>query len=194
LQKKITGQNWLRWIMVSAVSRQASYTAQQQITALLRDRHRIRSGQDDDFFVRNLADVADLADQQARLFTVLLASIASISLIVGGIGIMNIMLVSVTERTREIGIRMAIGATEGDVQQQFLIEAVVLSLVGGAIGIVFGLGASYTITQTLGWPVLVSPAAIVAAVIFSMAVGIFFGFYPARKAARLDPIEALRYE
>ncbi len=194
LQKKITGQNWLRWIMVSAVSREASYTAQQQITALLRDRHRIRSAQDDDFFVRNLADVADLADQQARLFTVLLASIASISLIVGGIGIMNIMLVSVTERTREIGIRMAIGATEGDVQQQFLIEAVVLSLVGGAIGIVFGLGASYTITQTLGWPVLVSPAAIVAAVIFSMAVGIFFGFYPARKAARLDPIEALRYE
>jgi putative ABC transport system permease protein len=194
LQKKITGQDWLRWIMVSAVSRQASYTAQQQITSLLRDRHRIRSGQDDDFMVRNLADMADLADQQARLFTVLLASIASISLIVGGIGIMNIMLVSVTERTREIGIRMAIGATEGDVQQQFLIEAVVLSLVGGAAGIVSGMGASYLITQTLGWPVLVSPMAIVAAVIFSMAVGIFFGFYPARKAARLDPIEALRYE
>ena len=194
LQKKITGQNWLRWIMVSAVSRQASYTAQQQITALLRDRHRIRSGQDDDFFVRNLADIADLADQQAQLFTLLLASIASISLIVGGIGIMNIMLVSVTERTREIGIRMAIGATEGDVQQQFLVEAVVLSLVGGAVGIVSGLGASYVITHTLGWPVLVSPTAIVAAVIFSMAVGIFFGFYPARKAARLDPIEALRYE
>jgi putative ABC transport system permease protein len=194
LQKKITGQNWLRWIMVSAVSREASYTAQQQITSLLRDRHRIRPGQDDDFMVRNLADVADLADQQARLFTVLLASIASISLIVGGIGIMNIMLVSVTERTREIGIRMAIGATEGDVQQQFLIEAVVLSLVGGAVGITSGVGASYLITQTLGWPVLVSPMAIVAAVVFSTAVGIFFGFYPARKAARMDPIEALRYE
>ena len=194
LQKKITGQDWLRWIMVSAISREASYTAQQQITSLLRDRHRIRSGQDDDFMVRNLADVADLADQQARLFTVLLASIASISLIVGGIGIMNIMLVSVTERTREIGIRMAIGATEGDVQQQFLIEAVVLSLVGGAVGIMSGVGASYLITQTLGWPVLVSPMAIVAAVVFSMAVGIFFGFYPARKAARMDPIEALRYE
>src|SRR5438445_6323203 len=194
LQKKITGQDWLRWIMVSAVSRQASYTAQQQITALLRDRHRIRSGQDDDFFVRNLADVADLADQQARLFTVLLASIASISLLVGGIGIMNIMLVSVTERTREIGIRMAIGATEGDVQQQFLIEAVVLSLFGGAIGIVTGMGASFLITQLFGWPVLVSPMAIVAAVVFSMAVGSFFGFYPARTAARLDPIEALRYE
>jgi putative ABC transport system permease protein len=194
LQKKITGQTWLRWIMVSAVSREASYTAQEQITSLLRDRHRIRRGQDDDFMVRNLADMADLADQNAKLFTVLLASIASISLIVGGIGIMNIMLVSVTERTREIGIRMAIGATEGDVQQQFLIEAVVLSVVGGAIGIALGLIASYTITQTLGWAVLVSPTSIVAAVIFSMAVGIFFGFYPARKAARLDPIEALRYE
>jgi putative ABC transport system permease protein len=194
LQKKVTGQDWLRWIMISAVSKDASYAAQQQITALLRDRHRIRPGQDDDFFVRNLADVADLADQNARLFTILLASIASISLIVGGIGIMNIMLVSVTERTREIGIRMAIGATETDVQQQFLIEAVVLSVVGGAIGILSGMGASYLITQTLGWPVLVSPTAIVAAVLFSMAVGIFFGFYPARKAARMDPIEALRYE
>lgn len=194
LQKKITGQDWLRWIMVSATSREASYTAQQQITALLRDRHRIRSGQDEDFFVRNLADVADLADQQAKLFTILLASIASISLLVGGIGIMNIMLVSVTERTREIGIRMAIGATEGDVQQQFLIEAVVLSLLGGAIGIFLGMTTSYLITQTLGWPVLVSPTAIVTAVLFSMAVGIFFGFYPARKAAGLDPIEALRYE
>jgi len=194
LQKKITGQDWLRWIMVSAVSKDASYTAQQQITALLRDRHRIRSGQDDDFFVRNLADMADLADQNARLFTILLGSIASISLLVGGIGIMNIMLVSVTERTREIGIRMAIGATEGDVQQQFLIEAVVLSITGGGIGIISGMGASYLITQTLGWPVLVSTTAIVAAVLFSMAVGVFFGFYPARKAARLDPIEALRYE
>ena len=194
LQKKITGQNWLRWIVVSATSRQSSYTAQQQITSLLRDRHRIRTGQDDDFFVRNLADMADLADQAGNIMTMLLASIASVSLIVGGIGIMNIMLVSVTERTREIGIRMAIGATEGDVQRQFLIEAVVLSMIGGAVGIVFGMGASYTITQTLGWPVLVSPTAIGTAVVFSMAVGIFFGFYPARKAALLDPIEALRYE
>jgi len=194
LQKKITGQPWLRWIVVSAVSQQASYTAQQQITSLLRDRHRIRSAQDDDFFVRNLADVADLADQNARLFTILVASIASISLLVGGIGVMNIMLVSVTERTREIGIRMAIGATETDVQQQFLIEAVVLSLLGGAIGIIVGIASSFLITNTLGWSVLVSPLAIVAAVIFSMAVGIFFGFYPAQKAARLDPIEALRYE
>jgi len=194
LQKKITGQPWLRWIVVSAVSQQASYTAQEQISSLLRDRHRIRRGQDDDFFVRNLADVADLADQNARLFTILVASIASISLIVGGIGVMNIMLVSVTERTREIGIRMAIGATEHDVQQQFLIEAVVLSLLGGAIGIVVGIASSFLITRTLGWSVLVSPISIIAAVIFSMGVGIFFGFYPAQKAAQLDPIEALRYE
>jgi putative ABC transport system permease protein len=135
LQKKITGDTWLRFIVVSAVSKDASYSAQEQITALLRDRHRIRPGSDDDFFIRNLADFAELADQQNRLFAILLGSIASISLIVGGIGIMNIMLVSVTERTREIGIRMAIGATEDDVQRQFLSEAVVLSLIGGAIGI-----------------------------------------------------------
>jgi putative ABC transport system permease protein len=178
----------------SASSRQASYAAQEQITSLLRDRHRIRVGQDDDFMVRNLADMADLADQAGSVMTMLLASIASVSLIVGGIGIMNIMLVSVTERTREIGIRMAIGATERNVQSQFLTEAVVLSLIGGAIGIVFGMGASYLITKTLGWVVLVSPLAIVTAVVFSMAVGIFFGFYPARKAAHLNPIEALRYE
>jgi len=194
LQKKVTGQPWLRWIMVSAVSREASYAAQEQITALLRDRHRIRPGSDNDFSVRNLADMADVADEAGRVMTLLLASIASVSLIVGGIGIMNIMLVSVTERTREIGVRMAIGATEGNVQQQFLVEAVVLSLMGGTMGILFGLGASFLITKTLGWPVLISPVVIVIAVLFSMAVGVFFGFYPARKAAQLDPIEALRYE
>jgi putative ABC transport system permease protein len=194
LQKKLTGENWLRYIVVSAVSKDASYAAQQEITALLHDRHRIRTGQDDDFTVRNLADVAQLADQSSRVMTLLLASIASVSLIVGGIGIMNIMLVSVTERTREIGIRMAIGASEEDVQRQFLVEAVVLSLMGGAVGILFGIGSSLLITHVLGWAVLVSPFAIGAAVIFSMAVGMFFGFYPARKAARLDPIEALRFE
>jgi putative ABC transport system permease protein len=194
LQKKVTGQPWLQWIMVSAASREASYAAQKQIISLLRDRHHIRLGADDDFFVRNLADMADVADEAGRVMTLLLASIASVSLIVGGIGVMNIMLVSVTERTREIGLRMAIGATEGSVQQQFLIEAVVLSLIGGTMGIFFGLTASYVITQTLGWPVLVSPVVIVIAVLFSMAVGVFFGFYPARKAAQLDPIEALRYE
>jgi putative ABC transport system permease protein len=194
LQKKITGQPWLQFIMVSATSQPATYAAQQQITSLLRDRHRIRPGSDDDFFVRNLADVAELADQSSRVMTLLLASIAGVSLIVGGIGIMNIMLVSVTERTREIGIRIAIGATEQDVQRQFLSESVVLSLIGGAIGIFFGVGSSLVITKTLGWAVLISPMAIVAAVFFSMAVGIFFGFYPARKASRLDPIEARRFE
>jgi putative ABC transport system permease protein len=194
LQKKILGQNWLRWIMVSAVSRQGSYAAQQQITDLLRDRHHIRAGADDDFFVRNLADMADVADEAGRVMTLLLASIAAVSLIVGGIGIMNIMMVSVTERIREIGLRMAVGATEQDVQQQFLTEAVVMSLFGGAIGILLGLSASYLITKTLEWPILLSPVVIVIAVLFSMAVGIFFGYYPARRAAQLDPIEALRYE
>ncbi|HTM42219.1 MAG TPA: ABC transporter permease [Terriglobales bacterium] len=194
LQKKLSGEPWLRYIVVSAVSKDATYAAQEEITALLRDRHRIRSGQDDDFMVRNLADIAQLADQSSRVMTMLLASIAGVSLIVGGIGIMNIMLVSVTERTREIGVRMAIGATEEDVQRQFLIEAVVLSLMGGAAGIFFGVGSSLIISKLLGWAVLVSPLAIVAAVIFSAGVGVFFGFYPARKAARLDPIEALRYE
>jgi len=194
LQKKISGQNWLQFIMASATSQQASYAAQDQITSLLRDRHRIRPGQDDDFSVRNLADIAELADQQAQVMTMLLASIAGVSLIVGGIGIMNIMLVSVTERTREIGIRIAIGATEQDVQRQFLTESVVLSLMGGSIGILVGVGSSLVITKVLGWAVLVSPTAIAAAVLFSMAVGVFFGYYPARKAARLDPIEALRFE
>jgi len=194
LQKKMNGNTWLQWIMVSATSRDTSYAAQQQITTLLRDRHRIRPGADDDFFVRNLADMANLADQQNTIFTWLLASIASVSLLVGGIGIMNIMLVSVTERTREIGIRIAVGASEQDVQNQFLIEAVVLSLIGGAIGILVGVGTSLLITNVLGWPVKISALAIVIAVIFSTAVGIFFGFYPARKAAALDPIEALRYE
>src|SRR5207247_2682001 len=163
LQKKITGQNWLRWIMVSAVSQQASYTAQQQITALLRDRHRIRSGQDDDFFVRNLADIADLADQNARLFTILVASIASISLIVGGIGIMNSMLVSVTERTREIGIRRAIGARRRDILMQFLVESAFLALAGGALGVALGMGAAVLITQIARWPTLIQPAAVALA-------------------------------
>jgi putative ABC transport system permease protein len=194
LQKKITGQPWLRFAMVSAKSRSGSYAAQQQIQALLRDRHRIRGEQPDDFTVRNLADMADLASEASKVMTGLLASIAGVSLLVGGIGIMNIMLVSVTERTREIGVRMAIGATEGDVQQQFLIEAVVMSLIGGAMGIVVGVAASLLIALTAGWPILVSGQAIAGAALIAMAIGIFFGYYPAQKAARLDPIEALRYE
>jgi putative ABC transport system permease protein len=194
LQKKITGQSWLRYISVSAKSKASSYAAQQQIQALLRDRHKIRPGQDDDFGVRNLADLAGAADEAGAVLTLLLAIVASISLLVGGIGIMNIMLVSVTERTREIGIRMAIGATESDVHRQFLIEAVTLSFIGGAIGILLGLVTTFLIPRVLGWAVSVSMIALVVAVVFSIMVGIFFGFYPARKAARLNPIEALRYE
>ncbi len=194
LQKKITGQPWLRFVMVSARSRSASYAAQQQIEALLRDRHRIRPEQADDFTVRNLADMADLASEASKVMTGLLASIAGVSLLVGGIGIMNIMLVSVTERTREIGVRLAVGATEGDVQRQFLIEAIVMSLIGGAVGIVVGVGASLLIAATAEWPILISGPAIGGAVAVAMAIGIFFGYYPAQKAARLNPIEALRYE
>lgn len=194
LQKKITGQTWLRFVMVSARSRSDSFVAQRQIEGLLRDRHRIREEQDDDFTVRNLADMADLASEASKVMTALLGSIAGVSLLVGGIGIMNIMLVSVRERTREIGIRLAVGATEGDVQRQFLIEAVVMSLIGGAVGIVVGVGASLLIASTVGWPILVSHSAIASAAAIAMAIGIFFGYYPAQKAARLDPIEALRYE
>ncbi len=194
VQRKISGITWIQFINASAVSREASNAAVAPITALLRERHHIRPGEDDDFFVRTQSDVADLADQTQRVMTLLLGSIASVSLIVGGIGIMNIMLVSVTERTREIGVRMAVGATESDVQQQFLVEAVTLSMAGGLVGICVGLIGSALISNFLAWPTLISVKAIITAAIFSAAVGIFFGFYPARKAAQLDPIEALRYE
>jgi putative ABC transport system permease protein len=194
VQRKISGITWVQFINASAISPVASVAAVAPITSLLRERHRIRPGVDDDFFVRTQSEVADLMNQTQGIMTMLLGGIASVSLLVGGIGIMNIMLVSVTERTREIGVRMAVGATESDVQQQFLVEAVTLSMMGGAIGIIFGLVGSALISDFLSWPTLVSVKAIVTAAIFSAAVGIFFGYYPARKAARLDPIEALRYE
>lgn len=193
VMKKLQGQTNISAIMVSAVSQGAVHTAEQQITDLLRQRHNI-SGTDDDFIVRNLSDIAELANSTNRVLTMLLGSIASVSLLVGGIGVMNIMLVSVTERTREIGIRLAVGATGGDIQFQFLTEAVVLSVLGGLAGIGFGVGVSKLISDTLGWPTLISTSAIGMAFAFSAAVGIFFGYYPARKAAGLDPIEALRYE
>ncbi|PZR72583.1 MAG: multidrug ABC transporter substrate-binding protein [Chthoniobacterales bacterium] len=194
VQKKMTGQPWLRFAMASASSRSSSYAAQQQIKALLRDRHRIRAGATDDFSVRNLADIADVASEASKVMTLLLGSIGAVSLFVGGLGIMNIMLVSVTERTREIGIRIAIGATESDVQRQFLLEAITISLLGGLIGILTGVASSFVISSTAGWPIAVSTTAIFVAALVSIAIGVFFGFYPARKAARLDPIEALRYE
>ena len=171
-----------------------TYTAQQQITDLLRQRHKLTANEPDDFTVRNMTDIAEAANATNSTMTILLACIASVSLLVGGIGIMNIMLVSVTERTREIGIRMAIGARSSAVRSQFLIESIVLSLTGGFIGIVLGIVVSVSIPKLLGWPTLISSLAIIGSVVFSAAVGIFFGYYPARKAAALDPIEALRYE
>ena len=194
VQKKLLAITFVQFAHVSAISPSATYTAQEQITELLRQRHKLAPNQENDFFVRNLTDVAEAADETNRIMTILLASIASVSLLVGGIGIMNIMLVSVTERTREIGIRMAIGARSTAVRTQFLIEAIVLSLMGGFIGIALGVGISLSIPWLLGWPTLVSLTAIIGSVVFSAAVGIFFGYYPARKAAGLDPIEALRYE
>jgi len=193
VQRKISGITWLQFIAASAVSQEASVAAVGPITSLLRERHRIRNG-DDDFLIRTQADIADLQNQTQSTMTYLLGGIASVSLLVGGIGIMNIMLVSVTERTREIGVRMAVGATEDDVRRQFLVEAVTLSMMGGFIGIILGLIGSALISNLLSWPTLISGKAIIAAVIFSAAVGIFFGYYPAHKAAQLDPIEALRYE
>jgi putative ABC transport system permease protein len=180
--------------MASAVSRASVDEAQKEIEALLRQRHRLQPGQDSDFMIRSQQEIAQTADETSRTLSVLLASAASISLLVGGIGIMNIMLVSVTERTREIGVRMAIGAKGRDILTQFLIEALTLSVAGGAIGIALGMGASRVLAWKARWPILLSPAAVVLAFGFSAAIGVFFGFYPARKASRLDPIEALRYE
>ena len=194
VQKKLLGNTRLQVAYVSAVSQDATYTAQAQITELLRQRHKLAASEANDFTVRNMSDVAEAANETNNTMTILLGCIAGVSLLVGGIGIMNIMLVSVTERTREIGIRMAIGARSSAVKTQFLIESVVLSLTGGMIGILLGLGVSLSIPTMLGWPTLVSTASVIGSVVFSAAVGIFFGYYPARKAAALDPIEALRFE
>jgi putative ABC transport system permease protein len=181
-------------VMVSAVSPELIPEAERQIKALLRERHRLKSNQDDDFMIRNLADVAATAQSTSQSMSILLASVASVSLLVGGIGIMNIMLVSVTERTREIGIRMAVGAKRQDILTQFLLEAVVLSTLGGIFGVILGVVGSQLVSALAEWPTIVPIEAIMLAVVFSGAVGIFFGFYPARKAAHLDPIQALRYE
>jgi len=194
VQQKLLAISYVQFANASAISPEATKTAEQQITDLLRQRHKLGGNQENDFSVRNMTDVAEAADETNRIMTMLLGSIAGVSLLVGGIGIMNIMLVSVTERTREIGIRMAIGARSSVVQTQFLIEAIVLSLAGGGIGIALGVGISVLIPKLLEWPTLISPAAIAGSVIFSAVIGIIFGFFPARKAAGLDPIEALRFE
>ncbi len=194
VQKKVKGINWVDDIMCSAVSPVEITAAENLITGLLRERHHLRPDEDDDFNLRHPADLAQARAQSQKIMTYLLAGIASVSLLVGGIGIMNIMLVSVTERTREIGVRMAVGATEQDVQMQFLSEAVVLSVLGGLAGLLAGVGASGLISQVLQWRTSVPIEAVLIAVFFSATVGIFFGYYPAREASRLDPIEALRYE
>jgi putative ABC transport system permease protein len=181
-------------LMVQASAPAAMDQAQQEMEALLRERHRIVDGEEDDFTIRNLTEVFAAQESSAQVMSILLGAIASVSLIVGGIGIMNIMLVSVTERTREIGLRQAVGAKTRDILSQFLVEAVTLSVLGGMIGIVIGLAASALISHFAQWSTQVSPLSILMAFVFSALVGVFFGYYPARKAAYLDPIEALRYE
>ncbi|CAN5625709.1 ABC transporter permease [soil metagenome] len=192
--KRVAGGMALRTINVQVANSGDLAPAQQQIIFLLRQRHNIREGRDDDFTVRNQQEIADAATATTDVMSGLLGAIAGVSLVVGGIGIMNIMLVSVTERTREIGTRMAVGAHGSDILTQFLIEAVALSAVGGILGIVVGVAASKVISAVKGWPSLISPTSIIVSVFVSALVGIFFGFYPARTASRLDPIHALRYE
>jgi putative ABC transport system permease protein len=196
-QKKLFGTSFpgmVRIIVVKAKSTEDLAPAEKQINELLKQRHRIGPKQDNDFTVRNLTQVMQTAEQSTKVMTLLLGAIASVSLLVGGIGIMNIMLVSVTERTREIGIRMAIGAKTWDIRLQFIIEALTLSLLGGIAGIILGVSGSKLISVLAGWSTVISPLSILLAFGFSGLVGIFFGFYPAYKASLLDPIEALRYE
>jgi putative ABC transport system permease protein len=196
-QKKLFGTTFpgmVRTIMVKAKSTEELASAEKQINELLRQRHRIGPKQDNDFTVRNLTQFMQAQEASTKAMTILLGAIASVSLLVGGIGIMNIMLVSVTERTREIGIRMAIGAKTWDIRLQFIIEALILSLIGGVAGIIAGVSGSLIISSLAGWSTVVSPFSVLIAFGFSGVVGIFFGFYPAYKASLLDPIEALRYE
>jgi len=192
-QTRLSGSTRIFQILVSATSQQDIAAAQQEVTAIMHESHKIGDG-DDGFTVRNQTEIANAAQGTTKIMTWLLASIASVSLIVGGIGIMNIMLVSVTERTREIGIRMAIGARGSDVLTQFLVESIVMSVLGGAVGLVVGVGGASLVARFTGWSTEVPIAAIALAIGFSAAVGVFFGFYPAKKAAALDPIQALRYE
>jgi putative ABC transport system permease protein len=194
VMKKVSGRNNVNMILASASSMASVPAATDMITQLLRMRHRIPTGEDDDFTVRTQQDIANVAGQTSKVMRSLLAAIASVSLLVGGIGIMNIMLVSVTERTREIGIRMAVGAKGWHILLQFLSESVVLASFGGLVGIGLGVGVGRIVAKVAHWPVLIAPHWVALAFLVAAAIGIFFGFWPARKASRLDPIEALRYE
>jgi putative ABC transport system permease protein len=189
LQAYINGQ-----IIVAATSPATVAKAEQDLIDLLRQRHHIRPGAEDDFNVRNLAEIARAEEQGTRTMTTLLAAVAAVSLVVGGIGIMNIMLVSVTERTHEIGLRMAVGARARDILAQFLIEALSLSVSGGLLGVILGVGVAKWLAQRFGWPIVIRVDIVVVSVLFSLLVGVVFGLYPARKAARMDPIAALRAE
>ncbi len=194
VQRKLLGITWVHNIVLSAVGESAVDDAVNQITDLLRQRHKIRPGGDLDFFMRTQLEVANTAEATSKVMTLLLASVAAVSLLVGGIGIMNIMLVSVTERTREIGIRRAIGARRRDILLQFLVESAMLSLGGGALGVALGVGAATLITQLASWPTVIEASAVTVAFGFAAMVGLFFGWYPAHRASQLDPVEALRYE
>ncbi len=194
VQTRLSNHQFIAQILVSTSTKDEIPAAEQEITQILRDTHKLAPYDPDDFTVRNQTDLAQAASGTTQVMTLLLAAIASISLLVGGIGIMNIMLVSVTERTREIGIRMAIGARGSDVLTQFLVEAIVMSVIGGFFGVALGYAGSAVLQQVTGWQTAIAPAMVGIAIGFSAAVGIFFGYYPARKAAALDPIQALRYE
>jgi putative ABC transport system permease protein len=193
-QRRLLGITYVHSILLSAVSEAQVNTAVDQITDLLRQRHRIRNGENADFFIFTQLEFAQTAESTSKVMTLLLASIAAVSLVVGGIGIMNIMLVSVTERTREIGIRRAVGARRRDILFQFLLEAAFLSLAGGALGVLIGVIAASLVSSIARWPTMVQPGAVALAFGFASLIGLFFGFYPARRAARLDPVDALRYE
>ena len=196
-QKRLFGATFpgmVRTIMVKAKSAEDMERVEEQVTELLRQRHRIAPKQEDDFTVRNLTQLMQTAQQSAGVMSILLGSIASVSLLVGGIGIMNIMLVSVTERTKEIGLRLAVGAKVRDIRLQFIIESLILSLISGVMGIIIGVSGSKVLSSLAGWPTIVSPASILLSFGFSALVGIFFGYYPAYKASLLNPIDALRYE
>jgi putative ABC transport system permease protein len=194
VQKRILAITWIQTIYASSIDEKSSDTASKEVSAILRTNHRLKFGEEDDFRIRTQAELISTMSSTSQLLTVLLTAIAAISLLVGGIGIMNIMYVSVTERTKEIGLRMAIGARGTDILLQFLTEAILISITGGVIGVVLGISAAKLVTMFLSWPTLVTQSSVILSFVVCAVTGVFFGYYPAQKASRLDPIEALRYE